>query len=103
MRNGAATKEINLELLTAAELARALKVKVAAVRAWQRQGIPFVPAGRRPRYLLADVIEWHRQRELERRARRASKKVAFCGVRVPGPLSAFALKRPRRRRTVAAA
>src|ERR1041384_7317730 len=34
------------ELLTADELAQAFKVSKAAVRAWQRQGVPFVPIGR---------------------------------------------------------
>jgi hypothetical protein len=53
------------QLLTADELALALKVSKAAVRAWQRRGIPFVPIGRLRRYVLIDVIEWHRQRAAE--------------------------------------
>ena len=50
------------ELLTADELARALKVSKAAVRAWQRQGVPFIPIGRLRRYVLVEVISWHRGR-----------------------------------------
>jgi hypothetical protein len=66
---GARTTPSSLEggsqLLTADELALALKVSKAAVRAWQRRGIPFVPIGRLRRYVLMDVIEWHRQRAAE--------------------------------------
>jgi len=67
----------NSELLTAAELALKLKVTLAAIRAWQRAGIPYVPAGRLPRYQLAAVQAWlqdraERQRQ-EREARRQQK------------------------------
>ena len=47
------------ELLTADELAEALKVSTASVRLWQRQGVPHVPIGRLKRYMLHEVIEWH--------------------------------------------
>jgi len=60
------------ELLTAEELAKALKVSKATVRLWQRQGAPHVPLGRLRRYVLAEVIEWHRERHLLRRQRRGS-------------------------------
>jgi phage terminase Nu1 subunit (DNA packaging protein) len=62
------------ELLTADELARALKVSIAAVRVWQRQGVPFVPIGRLRRYVLRDVIAWHQARA--QTAKRSEKKSA---------------------------
>jgi phage terminase Nu1 subunit (DNA packaging protein) len=65
------TTQAERELLTAGELAQALKVSKAAVRAWQRRGVPFVPIGRLRRYVLAEVIQWHRQRASEKQAARA--------------------------------
>src|SRR5262249_42745844 len=63
--------------LTARELAATLKVSVATVRAWQREGLPHEPAGRLPRYMLEAVQRWLRDREarkrLEREARRLQK------------------------------
>ena len=49
-------------MLKATELAKELKVSVAAIRAWQRQGIPFIPVGRLRRYDLDAVLEWLRKR-----------------------------------------
>lgn len=51
------------EVLTAPELAKALKVKLPTIRKWQRDGAPCIPAGRLRRYLLSDFILWLRQRE----------------------------------------
>lgn len=50
------------ELLTAAELARELKVSRRTLARWRSQGTgpPFVRAGRSPRYRWADVQAWLR-------------------------------------------
>jgi phage terminase Nu1 subunit (DNA packaging protein) len=61
-------------MLTAEELARELKVKVAAIRKWQRAGIPFVPVGRLRRYHLNDAIAWLQEREHARLAKRQQRK-----------------------------
>jgi excisionase family DNA binding protein len=50
-------------MLTADELAQALKCSKAAVRAWTRQGMPSEPCGRLRRFLLDDVRAWLRKRE----------------------------------------
>jgi hypothetical protein len=96
------TAPSSTDLLTIKELARALKLKSvsgAGIRKWQSEGMPTVYVGRLRRYEPDKVREWLHERELARLARRAAKKVTVCGsVRVPGHASAFALKRPRRRR-----
>jgi excisionase family DNA binding protein len=55
------------EFMTADELARQLKISVAAVRAWTRQGAPFLPLGRLRRYNLEQVLQWLREREERKR------------------------------------
>ena len=65
-----------MELLTATELAGALKVSLAAVRAWTRQGLPYVPIGRLRRYRVEpDVLAWLRERDAQKRS---AKEVAGC-------------------------
>ena len=52
------------ELLTAGELAKALKVSQAAVRFWTRQGIPQRRlAGRLVRFELDKALAWLEQRQ----------------------------------------
>lgn len=51
------------EFITADELARELRISVACVRAWTRQGAPFLPVGRLRRYKIGEVVEWLKQRE----------------------------------------
>jgi len=63
------------KLLTADEVAEALKVSTASVRLWQRQGVPHVPIGRLKRYVLHEVIEWHRRRA-EQQQREALRNLA---------------------------
>jgi hypothetical protein len=53
----------NEEFLTAEELAKQLKVSVAAIRVWQRRGLPNLPVGRLRRYSLLEVTAWLRMRE----------------------------------------
>jgi len=65
-----------MELLTAKELADALKVSLAAVRAWTCQGLPYTPIGRLRRYALQDTLKWLRERETQRQA--AIKEGAEC-------------------------
>ena len=60
-------------LLTAKELAEALRVSVPAVRAWTRQGIPYVPCGRLRRFVLAEVLTWLREREMQRRSEKEAE------------------------------
>lgn len=67
-------------LLTADELAAALKVKLAAIRAWQLQGIPCVPVGRLRRYRLHEVLAWHAEREAARAAGRAARRAGTGAV-----------------------
>jgi excisionase family DNA binding protein len=67
-----------MELLTAKELASALKVSLAAVRAWTRQGIPYVPCGRLRRFVLGEVLAWLRERETQRRG--GAGEVAGCSA-----------------------
>lgn len=55
------------EFITADELARELKISVAAVRAWTRQGAPCTPVGRLRRYKMEPVLQWLREREDRRR------------------------------------
>jgi phage terminase Nu1 subunit (DNA packaging protein) len=59
--------------LDARELAEALVVSVAAIRAWQRQGMPSVPLGRLRRYVRADVVAWHARRDADRARTRAAR------------------------------
>jgi excisionase family DNA binding protein len=51
------------ELLTAAELAKELKVSRRTLQRWRVAGTgpPFVRAGRSPRYRWADVQRWLRE------------------------------------------
>ena len=49
--------------MTGADLARVLKCSVAAIRYWQRQGLPYTAVGRLRRYELSKTIEWLRERE----------------------------------------
>jgi len=49
--------------LTRRELAAQLKCSVAAIRVWQRQGLPVLRLGRLCRYRLADVLEWFAARD----------------------------------------
>ena len=56
-------KEEEIKMSTATELAKELKVSVAAIRAWQRIGIPYIPVGRLRRYCLTSVLAWLRQRD----------------------------------------
>jgi transcriptional regulator with XRE-family HTH domain len=45
--------------LTRRELAEELRVSSQTIRRWERQGMPFLPWGRRlKRYILADVRAW---------------------------------------------
>jgi hypothetical protein len=48
------------EMLTAAELARELKVSRRTLARWRKEGTgpPFMRAGRSPRYLWRDVQYW---------------------------------------------
>ena len=62
-------------LLTARELAAALKVSLAAVRTWQREGIPHEPVGRLPRYRLEDVQVWLRERAARQRQEREARRL----------------------------
>jgi len=57
------------DLLTARELARELKVSLATVRAWQRQGIPFTPIGRLRRYLKQEALSWLKERWVKQEKR----------------------------------
>jgi excisionase family DNA binding protein len=67
-----------MELLTAKELASALKVSLAAVRAWTRQGIPYEPIGRLCRYRLETVLAWLRERDA--RKHNDAKEAAGCSA-----------------------
>ena len=51
-----------MDLHTAKEIAERLRVSIAAVRAWQRQGLPCIPVGRLRRYQFDAVLEWLRKR-----------------------------------------
>jgi hypothetical protein len=47
------------EFLTVHELARCLKVTVAAIRKWQAKGLPRIPLGKRlVRFQLPEVLRW---------------------------------------------
>jgi phage terminase Nu1 subunit (DNA packaging protein) len=54
------------QIVTADELRQVLKVSLATIRAWQRQGLPYVPCGRLRRYVVADVLHWLQEREQQR-------------------------------------
>lgn len=62
-----------MELMTAHELAKALKVKLVTIRSWTSQGAPYIACGRLRRYRLPSVLEWLQGREEERQARRRAK------------------------------
>lgn len=64
--------ENNSKLLTAAELAKELKVSLAAIRVWQGLGLPHVPVGRLRRYNLENAIGWLRDRDEKRRLAKKS-------------------------------
>ena len=49
--------------LTRHDLAAQLRCSVAAVRVWQRQGLPTYRFGRLVRYRLDEVISWFEARE----------------------------------------
>lgn len=53
--------------LICSELAEKLRVKSCTVRAWQRQGMPYIPCGRLRFYNLQSVENWLRKREEERK------------------------------------
>ena len=61
-------------MLTAEELAEELKVGVAAIRAWQRRGVPYIPVGRLRRYDLSAVLNWLQERENIRPAKKEERK-----------------------------
>jgi phage terminase Nu1 subunit (DNA packaging protein) len=46
------------DLLTRRELAAQLKCSVAAIRVWQKQGLPVHRLGRLCRYRLNEVLDW---------------------------------------------
>lgn len=60
-------------LLRADELASVLKVSTAAVRAWTRQGIPYVPCGRLRRFVLDEVLTWLRDRDAQKRSEKEAE------------------------------
>jgi len=64
-----------MEVLTAQELAGKLKVSVAAIRKWTRQGMPSLPVGSLRRYRLEEVVEWLREKEENKRLK---EKVLSC-------------------------
>jgi terminase small subunit / prophage DNA-packing protein len=53
------------EILTAGELAEALKVTTAAVTKWKSEGCPCRIQSGRPVYVLADVVDWRLSRAKE--------------------------------------
>lgn len=58
------------KLLTARELARELKCRTEQIyRVLSKQGIPFVPVGKRKRYLLSQVVTFL-QKQCPSQARR---------------------------------
>jgi len=61
-------------MLTATELAKELKVSLAAVRLWQRHGLPCVPVGRLRRYRLDDVLRWFQQRTEQKQLQATAKR-----------------------------
>ncbi len=48
--------------LSPTELAQSLGVSVPLVRLWRREGAPFVPCGRKPRYDLDEIVVWLKTR-----------------------------------------
>jgi hypothetical protein len=60
------------KLLTARELARELKCRTEQIyRVLSKQGIPFVPVGKRKRYFLSQVVAFlQMQKQCSSRARR---------------------------------
>jgi len=65
------------ERLTPKELASKLKVSVRTVRTWVKAGMPFIPAGSRPRFILTACEEWLGQR--------AQKKKRQVEIGAEGP------------------
>lgn len=50
------------------ELAKELRVKPCTIRAWQRQGMPYIPCGRLRFYNLEAVEQWLRERDGAKKA-----------------------------------
>jgi phage terminase Nu1 subunit (DNA packaging protein) len=57
--------------LTYTELAKKLRVQPCTVRAWQTQGLPYIPCGRLKFYDFTVVEAWLRERDS---AKQAAKK-----------------------------
>jgi excisionase family DNA binding protein len=74
-----------LELLTAEELARELRVTPSAVRNWTRQGLPARHFGRCVRFELREVLAWFEEQQdikdgMKRLAAPHQTPVAYRGV-----------------------
>jgi hypothetical protein len=62
--------------LTAEELAKALRVSLAAIRQWTREGIPYLPCGRLRFYDRHGVEAWLRERDEQYKRARAQRRHA---------------------------
>jgi phage terminase Nu1 subunit (DNA packaging protein) len=61
--------------LTAEELATALRVSLAAVRQWTREGCPYLPAGRLRFYEPEPVQQWLVERDRAYKHSRAERRL----------------------------
>lgn len=60
---------MDTRLFTAEALAPELRVSVATLRAWTRQGCPYVSLGRRlVRFKIEDVLKWSKARDTRKYA-----------------------------------
>lgn len=60
---------MDAERLNHKELAIRLRVQPSTIRAWQRQGMPYMPCGRLRFYNFHDVQQWLIEREAVRKAK----------------------------------